>query len=145
MEILQQICNIIILIGGAVGAVVAISTLIGKPLKFIKKRHEKAEAIRREELAKDVEQKLAPRFDEISRQNLEQERIIAILEKSTRDILRKEIIHTYHKYKGVKQLTDTMRDYLDDLYKDYKAQNGNHYIDKIYARMCTWEVIPDDE
>lgn len=145
MEILQQICNIIILIGGVVGAIIAIMTFVGKPLKFIKKRKDKIEAERREEIARDLEKRLAPRFDEIYQQNLEQQNLIVILQKSSRDILRKEIIHTYNKYKTVRKLTETTKEYLDDLYQDYKAEKGNHYIDKIYARMCTWEIIPDED
>ena len=33
---------------------------------------------------------------------------------------------------------------LDELYKDYKAEDGNSYIDKYYARMCTWEAYDDE-
>jgi hypothetical protein len=40
-------------------------TFVGKPLKFIKKRKDKIEAQRREEIARDLEKRLAPRFDEI--------------------------------------------------------------------------------
>lgn len=145
LQILQQICNVIILIGGVFGAFVAVSTFLGKPLKFIKKRRDAAEKARRDEIAKDVEKRLTPRFDELYQQNIEQEEIIGILEKSSRDILRKEIINIYHINKPIRQLTETTKEYLDDLYQDYKAEHGNHYIDKIYGRMCSWEIVPDED
>lgn len=60
-------------------------------------------------------------------------------------MLRKEIIHTYSKNKAARTLTETTKEYLDDLYADYKAEKGNHYIDKIYARMRTWGIVPDED
>lgn len=143
--VLQNICNIIILIGGAVAAIVGILSFFGRPLKFIKKRRDKLEQEKREEIAKDVERRLSPRFDEIYQQNLEQDESIRILTESSRDMLRKEIIHTYSKNKAARTLTETTKEYLDDLYADYKAEKGNHYIDKIYARMRTWGIVPDED
>ena len=29
-------------------------------------------------------------------------------------------------------------------YKDYKAINGNSYIDKYYNRMKKWAIVPDE-
>ena len=29
---------------------------------------------------------------------------------------------------------------IDELYKDYKSQEGNSYIDKYYKRMSNWEI-----
>ena len=142
--VLQNICNIIILIGATVAAIAGVLSFLGKPLKFIKKRRDNFEQERREEIAKDVERRLTPRFDEIYQQNLEQDESINILAKSSRDILRKEIIHIYSKNKAARTLTETTKEYLDDLHADYKAENGNHYIDKIYARMCTWDIVSDE-
>lgn len=143
--VLQNICNIIILIGGTVAAIVGTLSFFGRPLKFIKKRRDRLEQEKREEIAKDVERRLSPRFDEIYQQNLEQDESIRILTESSRDILRKEIIHTYSKNKAARTLTETTKEYLDDLYADYKAEKGNHYIDKIYARMRTWGIVPDED
>ena len=143
--VLQQICNIIILIGGVVTGITAIMALAGKPIRFFRKLKDKQEEERCAKIAKDVEKRLTPRFDEIYQQNLEQEETIQILEKSSRDMLRKDIIQVYKEHKLRRELTETTKEYLDDLYGDYKAENGNHYIDKIYNRMCTWKVIPDED
>ena len=149
LQVLQTICNVIILIGGAVGAVTGILAFFGKPIGFLKKRKEKLEAQHREEIAKDVVERvdkvLTPKLDEIHQQNLEQNETINLLEKSSRDMLRQNIIAIYHQGKADRQLTETTREYLDDLYADYKAENGNNYIDKIYKRMEKWDTVPDED
>lgn len=143
--VLQQICNIIILIGGIAGAITAVMVLLGKPVKLFKKIRDKYETQRRKEIAQEVKKLIAPTLDEIYQQNLEQEETIKILEKSSRDMLRKEIIQVYKDHKIDREISETIKEYLDDLYSDYKAENGNHYIDKIYNRMCTWTIIPDED
>lgn len=70
---------------------------------------------------------------------------ITILKKTTLDLLRKNILEIYHCNKDNRQLTETDREYLDDLYKDYSAEGGNSYIAKKYNRMCKWNIIPDEE
>ena len=145
MEVLQQICNIIILIGGVCGAVVAIMALAGKPINLFKKLKAKREQETREKIVGDVAKKLTPRLDEIYQQNLEQSEIITQLQKSSRDMLREDIIQIYNHGKHTRTITETTREYLNDLYEDYKAEKGNHYIDKIYNRMSTWDIIPDEE
>lgn len=145
MEIIQTICNVIILIGGVCGAIVAIMALIGKPVNLLKKVREKQTKKIREEIVEEVAKKLSPRFDEIYQQNLEQSEAINQLEKSSRDMLRENILSIYHTHKHSRCLTETTREYLQDLYEDYKAENGNHYIDKIYNRMKEWKVIPDED
>lgn len=145
MEIIQTICNVIILIGGVCGAIVAIMALIGKPINLLKKVKEKQTKKIREEIVEEVAKKLSPRFDEIYQQNLEQSEAINQLEKSSRDMLRENILSIYHTHKHSRCLTETTREYLQDLYEDYKAENGNHYIDKIYNRMKEWKVVPDED
>ena len=71
--------------------------------------------------------------------------MINILQQSSKDLLRKEIIHIYDEHKKTRTLTETTRELLDDLYGDYKAEHGNHYIDKIYNRMIQWPVVPDED
>jgi hypothetical protein len=145
MDIIQTACNVIILIGGICGAITAIMALAGKPINLLKKVREKREKQLRDEIVEDVAKKLTPRFDEIYQQNLEQSEAINLLEKSSRDMLRENILSIYHANKHSRCLTETTREYLQDLYDDYKAENGNHYIDKIYNRMKEWKTIPDEE
>ena len=149
MEIFQIICNSIILLGGAAGAVVAILSLLGKPVKFFQKRRQKLMEKQCDEMAAKVAEKvkksLTPQFDEIHQQNLEQSEAIHILTQSSKDMLRQAILAIYNDHKAERKLTETMRELLDDLYADYKAEKGNHYIDKIYRRMIKWEIVPDDD
>lgn len=66
------------------------------------------------------------------------------LADSAKDVLREKIMAIYHKNKRTRQLEEHEKEALTQYYKDYKAIKGNSYIDKYYARMKVWEVIPDD-
>ena len=50
----------------------------------------------------------------------------------------------YHDYKKERALPLQVREALNELYKDYKAEGGNSYIDKYYGRMASWETIEED-
>jgi hypothetical protein len=63
---------------------------------------------------------------------------------SAKDVLREKIMAVYHKNKHRRQLDESEKEALDQYYKDYKAINGNSYIDKYYGRMKRWEVIPEE-
>jgi len=66
---LQMVCNVIILLGGVAGAITGILALCGRPIKFFKKRRDKVERARREEIVKDVSasvsKELVPHLEEI--------------------------------------------------------------------------------
>jgi hypothetical protein len=64
---------------------------------------------------------------------------------SAKDVLREKIMQMYFKNKADKTLTLHEKEALDQYYKDYKAINGNSYIDKYYGRMKKWQVIDDDD
>lgn len=49
----------------------------------------------------------------------------------------------YHKGKKTKTLLLWEKEALTQYYIDYKAENGNSYIDKYYNRMMTWAVIDE--
>lgn len=65
---------------------------------------------------------------------------IETLQKGTKDVLRQKIMDIYHEYKNIRKFPIYVKEKLDELYKDYKAENGNSYIDKYYDRMKNWEV-----
>lgn len=67
-----------------------------------------------------------------------------ILACSARDVIREKIMAIYHKNKKIKEMTQYEREALAQYYKDYKAMNGNSYIDKYYNRMASWKTIDDD-
>ena len=60
------------------------------------------------------------------------------------DVLREKIMMLCHKNKKDRKLSWHEREALTQYYKDYKAMNGNSYIDRYYSRMSTWAVDEDD-
>ena len=84
-------------------------------------------------------------LDNILALNLKQNEAIEILTKASKDVLRQRIMNIYHQYKQEKRMPIHVREALDELYKDYKAENGNSYIDKYYNRMTPWESYDDED
>ena len=66
------------------------------------------------------------------------------LKISAKDVLREKIMAIYHKNKYNRTMTEYEREALSQYYKDYKALEGNSYIDKRHARMDKWQVIYDE-
>ena len=64
---------------------------------------------------------------------------------SARDVLREKIIKIYLDNHMEKRIPILEKERLVQFYKDYKALNGNSYIDKYYGRMTKWQVIYDDD
>ena len=69
---------------------------------------------------------------------------VSIMADSARDVLREKIMVIYHKGKRTKSMPLHHREALKQYYTDYKAMNGNSYIDKYYSRMETWTTLDDD-
>ena len=83
-------------------------------------------------------------LDSIYKLNLEQNESIKTLSQGNKDMLRQRIMDIYYTYRDEKKLPIHKKEALDELYKDYKAEGGNSYIDKYYNRMKTWEVYDDE-
>lgn len=88
---------------------------------------------------------------QIENSNIQQNERIDLLDKKMeklnngqKDVLRQKIMAIYNKNKQNKTLTYDEKDNLDALYHDYKSIDGNSYIDKIYYRICKWNVLDDD-
>lgn len=88
---------------------------------------------------------LGEQVDTIVKINKEQTDILNNLVTSQKDLLRKDIMDIYHKYEDARALPETVREQLDELYKDYLSLHGNSYITKRYNRMCKWMTIYDSE
>ena len=76
--------------------------------------------------------------------NLAQNEIMHALVQSSKDVLRQRIMAIYHSYKKERRFPQHEWEALQELYKDYKAEKGNSYIDKYYGRMDKWQIIYDD-
>lgn len=171
MEILNVVCNTIVLLSGTLIAIKTIAEMVGKPIKLIKNKsneefEEKVVEIVEKILPQDLkihDLEVRDRYksdrqkyledikDEVLTDISDQLIIIAELqdqieriEIAQKDVLREKIVCMYELNKEYRKLKFFEKKALDQYYKDYKAMNGNSYIELIYARMATWEVEPDD-
>lgn len=64
-----------------------------------------------------------------------------VLTESSKDIMRQRIMSIYHKNKVERRMPLYDREALNELYKDYKKEKGNNYIDKYFSRMEKWETV----
>lgn len=163
-----EIVDYIILFAALIGAVYKIYDFFAKPTSKLKQRaldKEKARigAVLDEKLPTilynhDLETRDKYRSD---RENYLREIKAAVIEEvggdiadnsatlealkiSAKDVLREKIMAIYHKNKYNRTMTEYEREALTQYYKDYKALQGNSYIDKRHARMDKWQVIYDE-
>lgn len=171
MQWLQTVCNIIIIVGGAILAIKNVTEWFGKPIRFFKKKstdnfedrvkeilnkvlpdiltahdleiREKYKADREAYLQDIKKAVLCEIKTELAQvsQLTDQYEALAI---SAKDVLREKIMAIYHKNKKDRTLTCNEKEALDQYYIDYKAIKGNSYIDKYYKRMLHWAVNDDD-
>lgn len=171
MEWLQTVCNVIIIVGGAIMAVKNVAEWFGKPIRLFKKKsdtnfEERVVVILKKVLPDmllehDLETRKKYRADrEAYLQDIKSEVLKSIqgelgqvaqlteqyeaLVISAKDVLREKIMAIYHKNKRERILTLSEKEALDQYYVDYKAMKGNSYIDKYYKRMKKWKVDEDD-
>ena len=137
------ICDWIILIGAVVGAITAIYKFFLKPYVFFKNKRDKN--IEEKEEVKDKLEEIEQTVKEIKEINLQQSVAIDHMDKSTKDILRQRIMTIFHTYRHTHSMPFHVREELNMLFKDYKAQGGNDYIDKYYERMKLWNTDTDDQ
>lgn len=164
----SEIVDYIILFAALIGAIYKIYDFFAKPTSKLKQRaldREKARigAVLDEKLPTilynhDLETRDKYRSD---RENYLREIKAAVIEEvggdiadnsatlealkiSAKDVLREKIMAIYHKNKYNRTMTEYEREALTQYYKDYKALDGNSYIDKRHARMDKWQVIYDE-
>ena len=165
---LGDIVDLIILLGALCAAIYKIWEFFAKPTstlkqKALQKEKERIKEVINEELPKALEAhdlKLRERYKADRQRYLKEIRDEVLLQVenpisqntddlealkiSARDVLREKIMAIYHANKYDRTLTQHEKEALDQYYKDYKALNGNSYIDKYYNRMKLWTIIYDD-
>lgn len=97
------------------------------------------------EIQTEVTNNLSEPIEKISENMTALTAAIATLQKGTKDVLRQKIMDIYHEFKNERKFPLYTKEKLDELYKDYKAEKGNSYIDKYYERMSKWEVDYSEE
>lgn len=55
--------------------------------------------------------------------------------------LRADMLEIYYKNKDEKKIRQYEAEHFDKCYHAYKALKGNSFIDEIYKKAHTWEVI----
>lgn len=55
--------------------------------------------------------------------------------------LRDAMLSIYYKHKDEKKIRQYEAEHFDKCYHAYKALKGNSFIDEIYERAHTWEII----
>ena len=55
--------------------------------------------------------------------------------------LRADMLNIYYKNKDAKKIRQYEAEHFDKCYHAYKALKGNSFIDEIYNKAHTWEVI----
>ena len=140
-----------------VAAIVSSVTIILGGMKstslFFKKRakkKEKTDALRKV-IQEDIKKAMQPEFDKLHSADEEFKEAInkidekvTLLNASNRDLLRTDIERIYTKYKKERKITETDREILDKLYIDYKNEDGNGRIERMYLRTKDWEVVDDE-
>lgn len=160
MELLERISDIIIIIGAVAGALITIYKFLSGPSTFFQKIHQKkvkkevTEALKEvlpetinslsDKVKEDVLSEVQASLSNIEQLNITQNQLLAVLNNSLKDVLRERIMTIYNTYKRSKRLPLQKKEILDELYRDYKEQKGNTYIDKYKARMDTWKVVDND-
>lgn len=166
---LAEVVDVIILIGALCAAIYKIWDFFAKPTSKLKvkvKEKRKAEIVAvldevlpdklynhdlqiRDKYKADRERYLQEIKEEVIKtiggSVSKNEADLEALKISARDVLREKIMAIYHKNKADRAMSEYEREALDQYYRDYKALNGNSYIDKRMKRMEKWPVIFDEE
>lgn len=143
------VSSIVAAVGVILGGMKGIGLFFGRRIK--KKEEEKNKRLRTV-IIEDVKSALQPEFTKLHDADIEFKETLAGMDKkidlltaSNRDLLRTDIERIYTKYKRFRKITETDREILDKLFIDYKNENGNGRIERMYNRTIDWEVVPDDE
>ena len=141
----------VILLFSTVGLAVTniIQVYIKKPYGLIKARYEESQKKHRQELETMIRETIPQVMDQelkpiLENQNTMKERMDQFM-TNTITLMRQEITSIYYKYKDEKTLPLYVYENLKELYDNYEASGGNHYIHKIYDRMMHWDVVDTDD
>lgn len=141
----------IILLLSAVGLAITniIQIYIKKPYGLIKTKYEESQKKHRQELETMIKETIPQVMDEELKPILEnQTNMMGQMDQfvtNTITLMRQEITSIYYKYKDEKVLPLYVYENLKELYDNYEASGGNHYIHKIYDRMMNWDVSDTDD
>lgn len=139
----------LILAGTVAVALMNIGKLFDDSGRFIKKKNDShIEEIIDEKLPQYLQENnknINEKLDKILEINQEQTRKIEQLEDSNTDMLRREIKKIYGKYRAFKKISQYDKIDCTKLVEDYRAENGNTYVEDLWAEIRTWEVVDSED
>ena len=165
----SELVDYIILLGALCAAIYKIYDFFATPTSKIKQRAQEKEKARIRAIVNEIMPQILYNHDLETREKYKNDRqnylneikeeilqeiesdissntqTIDALVISAKDVLREKIMAIYHKNKNNRTMTEYEREALNQYYIDYKALQGNSYIDKRYNRMDKWKVIYDDD
>lgn len=104
------------------------------------KRQEKQHLELERDVSKIIKEKiLPPIMEKMEAINAQQSHQLNCLINSSNDMLRANLNAIYYKYLPQKKMPAHDWKLVTLLYRDYKSQDGNTYIDEIYFEMRDWE------
>lgn len=95
-----------------------------------------------EEFARSFSNQILAEVNETNRQQNEK---IDQLIQSSNDVLRREIVKIYYKYRPYKRILQYDREALSFMFEDYSAQGGNSFVHALMDEMRTWDVVNTEE
>ena len=98
----------------------------------------------REKYLNDIKNEVTQSFENDISVVYELKAEVKKLSISAKDVLREKIMKIYFDNRASRKITEHEKEALEQYYKDYKALNGNSYIDRYYNRMIMWDIIADD-
>ena len=60
-------------------------------------------------------------------------------------MLRREIKKIYGKYRAFKKISQYDKIDCAKLVEDYRAENGNTYVEDLWTEIRTWEVVDSED
>lgn len=157
--ILQQICNIIILVSAVIIATKNIYGFFKKPVDDLNsKAHEKEEKHIEEVIDKkmpDIVQENCNKMMQslnnieamVGEQKADLEHIqesVDLLNASNLDLMRYNMNSLYYRYRPYKKILDCDKKAFMKFYNDYHQMGGNTWIDTLYNEVLTWEIVEDE-
>ena len=157
---LNKVANIIILISAVIIAAKNIYAFFKKP---VDKVADKARANEEKHIEEVIGKKIPTMFnehcdvlmkslDEIKEINVKQGQQLKDLQASVdkitdaeMDILRYNMNRIYYKYHPYKKILSADKKAFLKLYNDYKAMEGNTWIDELYKDLENWPIVSNEE
>lgn len=153
MATLLQTENFLSFLGGAVILFYLAWQVIEKAfgnVSWIKSLHEKRDKRVREKREKEIttlvkDVVIPPIIQQIEDINDKQNKKLDDLIQSSNDTLRIELLRIYFNYRPYKKIPQWAKEAAVKLHEDYIKQDGNSFVEDLWAQMSTWEIVPGEE